>query len=543
MDEMWYKNAIFYAIDVKSFQDSNGDGIGDLPGVVSRLDYLADLGVNCLWLLPFYPSPFRDNGYDVIDHFNIDPRFGTFEDLDALVKEANQRGMRIILDLVRNHTSDQHPWFQAARRDRDSRFWHYYIWEDEPPEDPEQEPMFPDVEDSVWQYDEKANAYYYHTFYRFQPCLEVAHPHVREELCHIADFWLAFGVDGFRMDAVPHMIHQKGLDSNVMTDPYDLLGELQAYLIGRNPEAVLLGEVNVSVDEIMDYFGNGDRHHLIFNFQLNQHLFLALAREDATPIVEIMEELPTVPAVGQWANFLRNHDELNLGHLNDEERAEILDRFAPDEDMRIFGRGSRQRLASMLGGNQDLIRMAYSLLFAMPGSPTLLYGDEIGMGENLALEGRNSVRTPMQWSADNHAGFSSVEPDDLARSLVEDGPFGYHHLNVAGEQDDPDSLLNWMKTLIKARKEYPVLGCGHCQTITADEAQVLATRTELGDDAMITLHNVGPQPRKVQINLKHTNQLSLEPVFGNAEWCEIEGEHATVQLPGYGYQWYRVNEE
>jgi maltose alpha-D-glucosyltransferase / alpha-amylase len=542
MDEMWYKNAVFYSIDVASFQDSNGDGIGDLPGLTSRLDYLADLGVTCLWLLPFYPSPFRDNGYDVSDHFNIDPRFGTFEDFDALVKGAQERGMRVLLDLVRNHTSDQHPWFQAARRDRHSRFWHYYIWEDDPPEDPEQEPMFPDVEESVWQYDEVAKAYYYHTFYHFQPCLEVAHPDVREELCHIADFWLAFGVDGFRMDAVPHMIHQKGLDSNIMTDPYELLGELQAYLIDRNPEAVLLGEVNVPASEVARYFGNGDRHHMIFNFLLNQHLFLALAQEDATPILEVMEELPTVPMPGQWANFLRNHDELNLGHLSDEERQEVLERFSPREEMRIFGRGNRQRLASMLDGNQKYIRMVYSLLFAMPGSPVLLWGDEIGMGENLDLEGRNAVRTPMQWSAEPYAGFSTVEPHELARDLVKDGPYSYQKLNVAQEQEDPDSLLNWMKKLIKVRKEHPVLGCGSCHMISADHKQVMAARTDSDEATMVTLHNLGKRPCEVQIHLEEGDPPDLTPIFGNAKSYTIEGRAVTVQLPGYGYQWYLIGE-
>src|SRR5215213_9091726 len=396
----WYKNAVIYGIDVATFQDSNGDGIGDFRGVCDRLGYLTELGVTCLWLLPFFPTPNRDNGYDITNYLEVDPRLGTFDDFIHLVHRAGERGIRVLIDLVMDHTSDQHPWFQAARRDRGSRYRRYYEWSDAPsPADPDKTNIFPGEETSVWTYDAIAGQYYFHRFYHFEPDLNVMCPEVQEEIERVIDYWLSFGIAGFRVDAVSHMIESPHKEDNasLVHDPHRVLRELRAYTAGRRPDAVLLGEADVEPGQLKSFFGDGDQLHMLYNFLLNNYLFLALAQQRSAPIARALRLLPPVPPSGQWVNFLRNFDELDLERLTEEERQAVYHAFAPDPEMRIFGRGIRRRLAPMLNDPRRVL-MAYSLMMSLPGSPLLMYGDEIGIGEDLSLPGRDAVRTAMQWS-------------------------------------------------------------------------------------------------------------------------------------------------
>lgn len=455
--DQWYENGFIYAIDVKTFMDSNDDGIGDFEGLRTRLDYLDRLGVTCLWLLPFYPSSNRDNGYDVADYYSIDRRLGTFGDFVRFVREAHQRGIKVLIDLVVNHTSDEHPWFQQAQADSDSKYREYYVWSEDPPE-PETDPIFPS-EDSVWTYNDEAEAYYYHRFYHFEPGLDHSNPAVRNEICKIMDFWLELGVDGFRIDATPIMIQKKGLESTELDNPHRILKEYRAFVSQRNEGAILLGETGGTPEEVKPYFGEGtgDEMQMLFNFVLTNYLFTALAEEREKPLATGLKSIPTPSKNGQWANFLRNLDELNLEWLSESDRQTVLERFAPDEEMQIYGRGSRRRLAPMLH-DRRLIELAYSLLFSLPGTPVIPYGDEIGMGDDLSLDGRDAVRTPMQWADEDNAGFSSAPPEDLIRPVISDGEFGYEHINVDEQRDDPESLLNWISQAVGIRREHSAFG-------------------------------------------------------------------------------------
>ena len=397
--DLWWKNAIIYCLDVETFQDSDGDGSGDFGGLTERIDYLAGLGVTCLWLMPFFPSPNRDDGYDVTDYLSVDPRLGTLADFVEFVRTATDRGIRVIVDLVVNHTSDQHPWFQAARADPDSRCRNYYVWRDEPPENGPAGLVFPDQEESNWEYDKKAGQYYLHRFYKHQPDLNVANPAVRDAIAKIAGFWLELGLAGFRVDAVPFLLELDGITGDVDLDPHQFLRNLRAFVGRRRGDAMLMGEVNLEPEDVRRFFGDedGDELHMCLNFNLNQSFALALAREDAAPLIHGLRSLPSLPPDAQWANFVRNHDEWSLDKLTEAERQELFQQFGPKPDMQLFGRGLRRRLPTMLNGDQARIRMAYSLAFALPGAPVLFYGEEIGMAENLAIPGRGPGRTPMQW--------------------------------------------------------------------------------------------------------------------------------------------------
>jgi len=422
--DLWYKDAIIYSLDVKTFQDADGDGCGDFRGLGERLDYLSSLGVTCLWLLPFYPSPNRDDGYDVMDYYAVDPRLGTLGDFVEFMHKARERGIRVLIDLVVNHTSDQHPWFQAARRSKDSPYRDYYIWSDTLPATAHEGMEFPGYQDAVWEWDEVAQAYYFHRFYRYQPDLNISNPAVREEICRVMGFWLELGISGFRVDSAPFLVEMKGAAARPGEDHYDYLREFRDFLNWRRGDAILLAEANVSRDKVCEYFGDDAKVQMLFSFLLNQHLFLALARQEAEPLVRGMRLAPVPPPTGQWANFLRNHDELDLGRLTDEERQEVFRAFAPDPDMQLYERGIRRRLPPMLGGDRRRIEMAYSLLFSLPGTPVLRYGEEIGMGDDLSLPERESVRTAMQWSNEKNAGFSTADPDRLVHRVIVDGPFG-----------------------------------------------------------------------------------------------------------------------
>ena len=402
--DLWWKNAVVYCLDVETFLDWNGDGEGDFQGLTQRVDYLAGIGVTCIWLMPFYPSPDRDDGYDVTDFYGVDSRLGTLGDFVEFVRTAKDRGIRVIADLVVNHTSDQHPWFRAARASRNSPYRDYYVWADQPPAGGPKGVTFPDQETSLWRYDERAGQYYHHRFYKHQPDLNVSNPKVRDEIAKIMGFWLELGLSGFRVDAVPFLLEPTGA-GEALADPHEYLRDLRSFLSRRSGEAILLGEVNLKAKDVRRFFGDedGDELHMCFNFLGMQAMYLSLARQDTRPLERSLRQLPAIPTDNQWANFVRNHDELTLDKLSDKERAEVFAAFGPDPDMQLYGRGLRRRLPSMLGGDMRRIRLVYSLLFSMPGTPVLFYGEEIGMAENLAVEGRSAVRTPMQWSDEANA--------------------------------------------------------------------------------------------------------------------------------------------
>jgi trehalose synthase len=441
--DLWWKNAVIYCVDVELYADSDGDGVGDLPGLTGKVDYLAGLGVTCVWLMPFYPTPNKDNGYDISDFYGVDPRLGTLGDLVEFLRAARERGIRVIADLVVNHTSDEHPWFQSARADERSPLRDFYVWADEQPKGPKGV-VFPDAEDSNWDYDEVAGKWYLHRFYSHMPDLNIANPRVREEISKVVGYWLELGLSGFRVDAAPFVIELEGTDHDRGEDPHAYLRDLRAFTNRRRGDAILLAEANLPPDDQRRFFGDegGDEMHMLFNFILNQHVFLAMVRHDPAPIVTALQELPEIPEANQWANFIKNHDELTLDKLTEAEREEVFAALAPDPDMRSFGRGIRRRVPPMLDGDRHRVELLYSLLLTLPGTPVLLYGEEIGLGDDQRVEGRAAVRVAMQWTA----GFTTGE---AAVPLVTEGPFAPGKVNVADQRRDPESLLNWMERAIR----------------------------------------------------------------------------------------------
>ncbi len=543
--DLWWKNAIVYCVDIETFLDGDGDGCGDLRGLIERVDYLAGIGVSCLWLMPFFPSPNRDDGYDITDFYNVDARLGSLGDFVVLVRTARNRGMRVVIDLVVNHTSDRHPWFQSARASRRSPFRDFYVWRDEPPEEPSAAPVFPDAEDSIWSWDRKARQWYLHHFYAQQPDLNIESSAVRDEIAKIVGFWLELGVDGFRIDAVPFLLERAGNPGDVPLDPHAFLKHLQAFISRRRGDAVLLGEVNVAPKALRPYFGDpeGDELKMLFNFPVMQALYLALARQDARPLARSLERLPDIPEDCQWAIFVRNHDELTLDQLRDEERREVFEAFGPEDNMQLYGRGLRRRLPPMLDGDPQRVRLVYSLLFSLPGTPVLFYGEEIGMGENLAVEGRMSVRTPMQWTDEPNAGFSKAKSSQLRRPVVE-GRFGPMAINVADQRRDPQSLLNWMERIIRRRHETPALGWGASRVLASGDRSVLAHRTDWENTTVVLIHNLASEPRSVRVDVgppAGDNEVVDLLDQGRAVTAMDEGR-LELKLEGYGFRWFRIEE-
>src|SRR4051795_2827600 len=529
--DAWWKNAFIYCLDVETFYDSDGDGCGDLTGLTNRLDYLSGMNVSCVWLMPFYPSANKDDGYDITDFYAVDPALGTLGDFVEFVRTAHDRGIRVIADFVMNHTSDQHPWFRSARSGRDSPYRDFYVWCDDKPEEKPGDVVFPDKENSNWAWDEQAGQFYLHRFYSHQPDLNVANPRVRDELAQVMGFWIEQGLSGFRVDAVPFLIEPTGMPEGAMHDPHALLRDLRAYLNRRSGEAVLLGEVNLDAAQRRKFFGDedGDELHMVLDFLGNQALFLALARGEAAPLAGALQAMPRLPELSALGRFVRNHDELTLDKLTEDERAEVFARFGPDPDMQLYGRGLRRRLPSMLDGDERAIRMVYSLIFSLPGTPVLFYGEEIGMAENLAIDGRYSVRAPMQWSPEG--GFSPSE--DLRRPMVS-GAFGPSRVNVHAQRRDPDSLLNWFERVIRRRRECPELGFGRFTLLETEAPSVFAHRSDLEGATIVAVHELSGSP--VTVALPVSDGGSLADLFGHDE----HALPATLHLEPYDARWYRV---
>ncbi len=546
MAERWYKEAALYCLDVETFQDSNGDGCGDLPGLIGRLDYLARLGVTCLWLNPVHPSPHRDDGYDVADYYSVDPGLGTLGDFAELVHQAGQRGIRVIIDLVVNHTSDQHPWFRSACERADSPYRDWYVWSEDEPPDRRQGIVFPGEQRETWTFHEQAKAWYYHRFYEFQPDLNYLNPAVREEIKKIMGFWLQLGVSGFRIDAAPFISELVSGDGQPPRRDLTIFDDWREFVSWRRGDAVLLAEANVGAGELPAYFGDtgpaSTRFQMLFDFMLNARMMLGLAREDAEPIIDTVRNAPAIPAMGQWATFLRNHDEDDLSRLSSEQRRDVFDAFAPDVDMQLYGRGVRRRLAPMLGGDRRRLELAYALQFALPGTPVIRYGEEIGMGEDLRLKGRDAIRTPMQWSGAANAGFSTAPRKQLRRPVVSGGDFGFEQVNVIAQRIDPNSLLSWFERLLSTLRECPEVGVGSCSILDVEAPRsVVVHRADAPEGSMLFLHNLGRKQVTVDIGPQDDGDASGPvEIFSDRSYAAPTPDLEGLQLAPYGYRWIRL---
>ncbi|HET7400515.1 MAG TPA: alpha-amylase family protein, partial [Usitatibacter sp.] len=541
INDLWYKNAVIYCLSVGTYMDSNADGVGDFQGLMRRLDYLHGLGVTAIWLMPFQKSPCKDDGYDVSDYYAVDPRFGTLGDFVEFTHGARQRGMRVLIDLVVNHTSNEHPWFQEARRDPESKYRDWYVWSKKRPPHADQGMVFPGVQKTTWSYDKEARMYYFHRFYDFQPDLNTSNPHVQAEILKIMGFWIQLGVSGFRMDAVPFVISTKGADVAKPVEQFDMLRQLREFLQWRQGDSMILAEANVLPRTDMSYFGDaGERMQMMFNFQVNQNLFYALASADSRPLARALDKTRTRPATAQWGLFLRNHDELDLGRLTEAQRERVFEAFAPDKSMQLYDRGIRRRLAPMLKGDRRHLELAYSLRFTLPGTPVLRYGDELGMGDDLELPERNCARTPMQWSTEPHAGFT--KSDKPIMPVIDKGPYGFEHVNAAQQRRDANSLLNWTERIIRMRKEVPEIGWGDFEVLDAGTPAVLALRYDWRNNSVLFLHNLDPKPREVSFHPRlgdNRGDLLVNLLTDQHSRADKRGRHCVLLEP-FGYRWYRV---
>ena len=536
--DLWYKNAVVYCVNVGAFMDANADGCGDFEGLMRRLDYLAGLGVTCLWLMPFQKSPHRDDGYDITDYYQVDERYGTLGDFVDFTHEAKQRGIRVIIDLVVNHTSDQHKWFQEARRDKTSKYRDYYIWSETKPKDAEEGMVFPGPQKTTWTRDPIAGLYYFHRFYEFQPDLNTHNPEVQEEIRKVMGFWLELGVSGFRMDAIPFVIQTKGADKKHALK-YEMLRDMREFLQWRCGDAIILAEANITPDHSISYFGeDGDRLPMMFNFWVNQRVFYALAAGDVRPLEKALEQTRVKPDTAQWAMFLRNHDELDLGRLTDEERALVFEKMGPNKNMQLYDRGIRRRLAPMLDGDRRRIELAYSMMFTLPGTPVMRYGDELGMGDDLRLKERNAVRTPMQWSTEPHAGFTRADKPVLP--VIDDGPYNYRKINAADQRRDAESLLNWTSRIIRMRKETPEFGWGEFEIVKTGHNAVLCIRYNWRNNSVVTIHNTSAEAMEIEVHLgDQPGRKLVNLLTQDHSDADHRGRHHIVMEP-YGYRWYRV---
>jgi maltose alpha-D-glucosyltransferase/alpha-amylase len=542
INDLWYKNAIVYCLSVGTFMDSNGDGCGDFEGLTRRLDYLQGLGITTLWLMPFQTSPGLDDGYDVADYYNVDPRFGTLGDFVEFTHGASQRGMRVLIDLVVNHTSDQHPWFQEARSNPKSKYRDWYVWADRKPANANDGIVFPGVQKSTWTRDKEAGQWFFHRFYKFQPDLNTANPLVQAEILKIMGFWTQLGVSGFRMDAVPFVIASKGAEvKGKPKEHFDMLRSFRELLQWRQGDAIILGEANVLPKDDLEYFGEaGERLQMMFNFQVNQNLFYALAAADTRPLIKALMATEPRPPTSQWGMFLRNHDELDLGRLTPKQKQRVFDAFAPDPNMQLYERGIRRRLAPMLGSDRPRMELAYSLMLSLPGTPVLRYGDEIGMGDDLSLPERNCARTPMQWSDEPHGGFTTSSKP--AMPVISGGPYGFEHLNVASQRRDPNSFLNWLERMCRMRKEVPEIGWGAFTVVPVENPAILMLRYEWRNNAVLFIHNFDAHPCELHFAAQESHGkygVLVNLLSEDHSDADEHGQHC-VMLERYGYRWYRV---
>ena len=538
-DNLWYKDAVIYQLHVRTFCDSNGDGIGDFVGLTQRLDYLQELGINTIWLLPFYPSPLRDDGYDIADYTTVHPSYGTLDDFKAFLNAAHNRGLRVIIEMVMNHTSDQHPWFQEARSSRDNPKRDWYVWSDTDTKYKGVRIIFIDTEMSNWTWDPISKSYYWHRFFSHQPDLNFDNPEVFEAMWEVMKFWLDMGVDGFRLDAVPYLVEREGTSCENLPETHAIIKEIRKRLDQFYPGRMLLAEANQWPADVRAYFGDGDEFHTAFHFPLMPRMFMAVKLEDRKPIIEILEQTPPIPENCQWCIFLRNHDELTLEMVTDIERDYMYDEYATDKTMRI-NLGIRRRLAPMMENDRRRIELLNGLLMSMPGTPIIYYGDEIGMGDNIYLGDRNGVRTPMQWNGGMNAGFSFADPERLYSPLISNSVYGYQVVNVDSQRRFSHSLLSWMKALIKTRNSYRVFSRGTMEFFRPSNHRVLAYIRELGNEKILVVNNLASSAQAVELDVQRYKGYIPIEMFGRNLFPRFGELPYLLTLGPYQFYWFRL---
>ncbi|MCO5991933.1 maltose alpha-D-glucosyltransferase [Actinoallomurus sp. WRP9H-5] len=540
----WYKNCVFYEVLIRGFYDSTGDGTGDIRGLTQKLDYLQWLGIDCIWLLPIYESPLRDGGYDISDFMKILPEFGDLGDFVELVEEAHKRGIRVIADLVMNHTSDQHPWFKASQEDPDGPFGDFYVWSDTDEAYKDARIIFVDTETSNWTYDPVRGQYYWHRFFNHQPDLNFDNPAVQDAMLEVLRFWLDLGIDGFRLDAVPYLYEREGTNCENLKETHDYLKRVRAEVDRLYPDRVLLAEANQWPADVVEYFGDpatgGDECHMAFHFPVMPRIFMAVRREQRYPISEIMAQTPKIPENAQWGIFLRNHDELTLEMVTDEERDYMYSEYAKDPRMKA-NIGIRRRLAPLLDNDRNQLELFTALLLSLPGSPVMYYGDEIGMGDNIWLGDRDGVRTPMQWTPDRNAGFSSCDPARLYLPVIMDPIYGYQAINVESQQNNTGSFLHWTRKMIEIRKRHPVFGVGDYTELTASNPSVLAFVREYGQDRVLCVNNLSRFPQPVELDLRRFEGANPVECMGGVQFPTIGELPYLLTLPGHGFYWFLLS--
>jgi len=538
-DLLWYKDAIIYQVHVRAFYDSNGDGIGDFRGLAQKLDYLQDLGVNTIWLMPFFPSPLRDDGYDIADYRSVHSSYGTLDDFKAFLTAAHDRGIRLIIEMVLNHTSDQHPWFQESRSSRDNPRRDWYVWSDTDTRYQGTRMIFVDTELSNWAWDPVSKQYYWHRFFSHQPDLNYDNPAVREEMWKVMKFWLEMGVDAFRLDAVPYLVEREGTSCENLPETHAVIKELRARVDQEYPGRMLLAEANQWPSDLRPYFGDGDEFHMAFHFPLMPRMFMGLKLEDRKPITEILQQTPEIPASCQWCLFLRNHDELTLEMVTDMERDYMYDEYARDKSMRL-NLGIRRRLAPLLDNDRRRMELMNGLLMSLPGTPILYYGDEIGMGDNVNLGDRNGVRTPMQWDGGWNGGFSAADPEALYSPLMLNPVYGFQAVNVASQKRFDHSLLSWMKRLIRVRKSTSVFGRGSIEFLYPANHRVLAYVRQLGKETMLAVNNLSSSAQAVELDLRRYKGNILIEMFGRNIFPRVGELPYLLTLGPYQFYWFRL---
>lgn len=535
----WYKDAIIYQIHVRTFFDSNGDGIGDFQGLAQRLDYVQELGVNAIWLMPFFPSPLRDDGYDISDYRSVHPSYGTLEDFKRFLSSAHDRGIRVIIEMVANHTSDQHPWFLESRSSQDNPKRDWYVWSDTDTRYRGTRIIFLDTEMSNWAWDPISKSYYWHRFFSHQPDLNYDNPAVREEMWNVMTFWLELGVDGFRLDAVPYLIEREGTSCENLPETHQVVRELRKKVDDQFPGAVLLAEANQWPADLRPYFGNGDEFHMAFHFPLMPRMFMGLRLEDRKPITEILQQTPEIPASCQWCLFLRNHDELTLEMVTDIERDYMYDIYASDKTMRL-NLGIRRRLAPLLDNDRRRIELMNGMLMSLPGTPIIYYGDEIGMGDNIYLGDRNGVRTPMQWSGGWNGGFSTADPEILYSPPILNPVYGYQAVNVLSQKRTEHSLLSWMKHIMRIRRSSPVFGSGSIEFLYPANHRVLAYVRQLGKETVLVVNNLSSAAQAVELDLRRYKGNILIEMFGRNMFPRIGDLPYLLTMGPYQFYWFRL---